>query len=137
MSKSLCGKYPCQHLCSRVQYCQAGQERVHWLWLVRSGERGQLSRLPSREVGESKPRAYIRQETRPKSQRAPRFYPTHRAEQSKPLFSRNVRMVSSPVFWLAFLLFIGLVVGIGLALNGGDFTPNQEAPETPAYYEWR
>ena len=124
--KSLCGKYPCPGLCSRVEHCPAGQERVQWLWLVRKGERGQLSRRP-----------LYRPSNLPKDQRPVRFLPTHRAEQSKPMFSRSVRMISSPVFWLAFLLFVGLVVGIGLALNGGDFAPDYEAPSTPAYYEWR
>lgn len=84
LRKSLCGKYPCPHICSRVCHCPAGEERVRWLWFVRRGERGQLRRLPPQEVEMSEARAYIRQETRPKSQRAPRFYPTHKAEQGRP-----------------------------------------------------
>ena len=136
-AESLCGKYPCPHLCSRVEHCPAGQERVRWLWFVRRGEGGQLSRRPLPPVPESEARAYVHRETRPKDQRPVRFFPTHRAEQSKPLYTRNIKRLGSPVYWLAILLFIGLVVGIGLALNGGDFAPDYEAPSTPAHYEWR
>lgn len=53
------------------------------------------------------------------------------------MFTKLLRQLASPVTLLVILLFIGLVVGIGLALNGGDFTSGYEAPSTPAYYEWR
>lgn len=126
LGKSLCGKSPCPGLCARVEHCPAGQDRVQWLWLVRRGERGQLSRRP-----------LLPQLHRPKSQRPRKLFKTHGTEQSKPPYTRNLRVLASPVTLLVILLFIGLVVGIGLALNGGDFAPGYEPPSTPAYNEWR
>lgn len=49
--KSLCGKYPCPGVCSRVCHCEAGGARVRWLWFYRKS---------LKEVSETRP-----SETRP------------------------------------------------------------------------
>lgn len=47
MVESLCGQYPCERICSRVEHCPAGQDRVSWLWFLRQGYRGpQRPHLP-------------------------------------------------------------------------------------------
>lgn len=159
MIKSLCSKYPCPSLCSRVEHCPAGQERIHWLWLVRRGERGQLSRRPLYPRPESEARAFAtlsdgRQvntttgeisKARTLSSKlkegffynvfGPEKYPrTHRPFR----YGRRLwKPYASCAALTALLLFIGVVVGIGLLLNGGDFAPGYEPPSTPAWYEWR
>lgn len=136
VNKSLCGRYPCPGLCSRVEHCVAGQERVRWLWFVRRGERGGGSPRPSLPHPEAEPRAHTHQLTRPKDQRPIRFYPVRYEEQGDPLFTRSLRVVTSPVVLLSFLIFLALVLGLGLLATGGDFAPGYEAPPTPMYYEW-
>lgn len=39
MLKALCGNYPCDHICSRIQHCPAGEERVRWYALFDKASR--------------------------------------------------------------------------------------------------
>lgn len=44
--RGLCGRRVCARLCSRVEYCSVGQQRVRNLWGRRVIARGQIRQLP-------------------------------------------------------------------------------------------
>lgn len=127
MIESLCKHYPCPHICSRVEHCPAGQERVHWLWLHRRVE--------------SKARHPI---SRFKRCREAVLYNVFGAEKypkpTKPINYGSGAMFAfkSSLALLIFALIFALVLGFGFLLNGGSLQPNYEAdPNEGPNVEWQ
>jgi len=46
MEKGLCGRKVCPRLCSRVEHCEVGQQRVRNLWGRRRIAHGEVRQLP-------------------------------------------------------------------------------------------
>lgn len=114
---SLCGKRPCPGVCSRVCHCQAGQTRVHWLWLIRRGYRVGTPTKPWMKRVKSDARAPATQ-----------TYPTHNWKQAPPYGQGNLRQYASTAFLTGLLALIALVIALGLIFNGPSIIGYYEPP---------
>jgi len=139
-NKSLCGQYPCQHLCSRVQHCPAGMERVHWLWLCRQVEKGESkARTATRRQAEpglnlltgevSEPRPYLERARHSAVQFIDYIAPRAPKRQRGIYGSRNLKFWTTSAILTGLLVFMGLVIGLGLAQNYPNVIPFYRAED--------
>lgn len=145
MTVSLCGKQPCPRICIRVCHCPAGLARSHELAGMyrnrREISRGRASRLlPSSEARQSQvefiPEAQHNFQllNQPQHRKQLLTFPTRYERQTPPPYTKNLKLQTSTAFLIALLIFTAIVVGIGLYISQGDFTPNYEPPAS-YYYE--
>jgi len=129
MTKTLCGKYPCAHICSRVEYCPAGQERLHWYALF-----DRASRVPppgvNPETGEIVGNTnHYRALNNPERHEAKRVFTPRYEKQAKPPISRVLTGLTKLSLLALLAVLLCLAVIFGLAVNGGNLVKYYEAED--------
>ncbi len=73
-----------------------------------------------------------------RSQKKPStFCPTHPDNQAQIPYTRNLKPYAVTAILTGLLVFMGIVVLFGLALNGGNFAPGYEPPQIYNYEDYR
>lgn len=137
VNKTLCSHYPCRHLCSRVEHCQAGQERVRWLWFHRRAVRSCPPGVDPK-TGEIYPRRFtlgrLKEGVLSNLFGAKRF---GTSRQPIRFGSRLLKPFTEPVLLLIFAVIFTIVLLAAFIINGSNLVGTYEL-EPPNYppYEW-
>lgn len=144
MKDSLCGKKKCPGICIRVCHCQAGLARSkELLGMLRNRrempgvETSLYSLFPPERWHEVEFQYEARHQSgvfnQPEHKKPPRFYHTHFEPKKVVPYTRALKPLLSWAFVTGLFVFIGIVILLGLAINGGDFAPGYEPPQI---YTW-
>lgn len=147
MLETLCGLRSCPSICQRVCHCPAGLARSHeLLGMLRNSREMSKSRAslysvfpPERWGGvEFIPEARLNFGVlnQPEHGRPSQFYPTHNYRQAPVPYTRQLKSYTAWAFLTGLLVFMGIVILLGLAINGGDFVPDYEPPQI-YFQEWK
>lgn len=148
MTKALCGKKSCPRVCERVCHCEAGLERVHYLWLLRRGYRAKSELYPSSrracppgvdpDTGEIYQRRYTL--GRLKEGALYNLFGASKFGTSRQpirLGSRLLKPYTNPTLLIIFTIIFTIVLLAAFIINGSNLVGTYEL-EVPNYppYEW-
>jgi len=147
VGKSLCGRRQCSQLCSRVEHCPAGQERVRWLAFfkkyshVRSLKPEHLVRksgyLVNPETGEIIEDAnHYGALNQPERRSQKRVFTPRNEKQAGVPYTRNLKTLVYWPFAVLCATVLLVVVCYGLVVNGPSLVqPVRADPPGYTHYE--